>query len=127
MRAARAYVAEYVKRGKLARGRCELCNESETAAIWDDPSKPLAVRWRCRDHRSERREDQRAIAQAQAALQGEFATLRMAVAALPPEVRANLHTIALLGLAGEGCEAGSLRYWLTLRREIARHTPITPL
>ncbi len=47
---ARSYVSVYIKRGKLKRGSCEVCNSNYVEAHHDDYSKPLDVRWFCREH-----------------------------------------------------------------------------
>lgn len=59
---ARAYANEYQRRGKLVPKPCELCNSTDVQKHHDDYTKPLAVRWLCRDchldlHRSEKRGD----------------------------------------------------------------------
>lgn len=49
---ARAYAKEYLKRGKLNKGKCEICG-SEAQMHHDDYDKPLQVRWLCRKHHLE--------------------------------------------------------------------------
>ena len=46
---ARAYLHTYIKRGKVQRGPCEVCG-GKAEAHHTDYSKPLDVRWLCRDH-----------------------------------------------------------------------------
>jgi hypothetical protein len=47
---ARSYAYVYLKRGKLTQLSCEVCWKDETEMHHDDYSKPLEVRWLCRDH-----------------------------------------------------------------------------
>ena len=47
---ARSYAKVYIKRGKLIRQPCEICATPKTEPHHDDYSKPLAVRWLCRQH-----------------------------------------------------------------------------
>ncbi len=46
---ARQLVMSYIRRGKLKRGRCEKCRKLGHAHH-DDYTKPLKVRWLCRQH-----------------------------------------------------------------------------
>lgn len=50
---ARSYLHVYVKRGKVKKGPCEVCGATEVEAHHDDYTKPLEVRWRCKDHHLE--------------------------------------------------------------------------
>ncbi len=111
IRRARAYVAMYVRRGKLRPGRCELCGDRHVCPDWDDPGKPLAVRWFCPAHRREHLADTAAARQGLEALRREFA----AIGELPTAVLAGLHEAALRGLDGTGAEPGTLRYRLALQ------------
>ena len=46
---AKAYIAVYVKRGKIAKGPCRSCPSVENLRpVFEDPSKPLEVQWICR-------------------------------------------------------------------------------
>jgi hypothetical protein len=121
IRKARAYVAEYIKRGKLARERCGVCGEPEVLAAWDDPRKPREVRWLCAEHYADRRDSHREAAEARVRLSSEWADVRAQLALLPPELQTELHEIALKGPAGHGARLGSPFYWWTLRREIQRY------
>ena len=47
---ARAYLHVYVKRGKVARLPCEVCGRSPAEGHHADYSRPLDVRWLCREH-----------------------------------------------------------------------------
>lgn len=48
---ARAYLHVYVKRGKIKKGACVVCGETEgVEAHHEDYSKPLEVVWYCRKH-----------------------------------------------------------------------------
>lgn len=47
---ARALVSRAIKSGKLVRLPCEICGCINTQAHHDDYSKPLDVRWFCREH-----------------------------------------------------------------------------
>lgn len=49
----RAYTNSYIKRGKLERGVCEVCESDKVEAHHDDYNKPLEVRWFCRKHHLE--------------------------------------------------------------------------
>lgn len=50
---ARAYLNVYVRRGKIVPQPCEDCGSMPTEAHHDDYSKPLQVRWKCRQcHRA---------------------------------------------------------------------------
>lgn len=111
IRRARAYIAMYVRRGKLERGPCELCGDRHVSPDWDDPGKPLEVRWFCPEHRREHLADVAAARQGLEALRREFA----AIGKLPATVLAKLHEAALRGLDGTGAEPGTLRYRLALQ------------
>jgi len=50
---ARVKVSSAVKRGKLVKGRCEICNLNNVQAHHDDYTKPLEIRWFCKQHHSE--------------------------------------------------------------------------
>ncbi len=51
---ARSYLKVYIKRGKIDRGPCEICQTTiKIEAHHDDYSKPLQVRWFCRPHHVE--------------------------------------------------------------------------
>lgn len=121
IRRARAYVDVYVRRGKLERGRCGICGETEVLAAWDDPGRPLEVRWLCRAHYDEHRDTKRDAAAARKAIAAEYAEVREQLALLPPDVQAELHEAALRGPAGLGCQPSSPFYWWTLRRELQRY------
>jgi len=120
LRRARAYVDVYLRRGKLARGRCEVCGEPQTLAAWDDLAEPLAVRWLCAEHYGDRRDARREADEARVALTAEWAEVRRQVLLLPSEVQRELHEAALRGPAGHGAARGSVFYWWTLRRELWR-------
>lgn len=48
---ARAYLKEYVKRGKVAKLPCEVCGTADyVEGHHEDYTKPLHVRWLCRLH-----------------------------------------------------------------------------
>lgn len=111
VRNARAYVAMYVRRGRIKPGSCEICSDRHVSPDWDDPRKPLAVRWFCREHRQEHVADVAAARQGLEALRREFA----AIADLPADVQAKLHKAALLGLDGNGAEPGTFRYRIALQ------------
>ena len=46
-------VEEAIKRGRLARGPCEVCGAARVDGHHDDYSRPLDVRWLCRGHHLE--------------------------------------------------------------------------
>lgn len=43
-------VYKAIKKGKLKRGRCEVCKSPQTQGHHEDYSKPLEVRWLCALH-----------------------------------------------------------------------------
>jgi hypothetical protein len=47
---ARSYANVYLRRGKIMRRPCERCGSPDAEMHHDDYSKPLEVRWLCRDH-----------------------------------------------------------------------------
>lgn len=47
---ARCYINVYIKRGKVKRGKCEVCQSPHTQPHHEDYSKPLQARWFCRRH-----------------------------------------------------------------------------
>jgi len=120
LRRARAYVDVYLRRGKLVRGRCEICGDAATLAAWDDPAQPRAVRWLCAEHYADRRDARHEADEARVALAAEWAEVRRQVLLLPSEVQRELHEAALRGPAGHGAARGSTFYWWTLRRELWR-------
>ena len=50
---ARSYLRVYIRRGKIARGICEVCGDLKTVGHHDDYTKPLQVKWLCRKHHLE--------------------------------------------------------------------------
>ena len=44
----RSYAGVYLRRGKLTKGKCELCGSRNTEMHHDDYAQPLEVRWLCR-------------------------------------------------------------------------------
>lgn len=50
---AHSLVQRAVRTGKLARQACEICNGPKSEAHHDDYTKPLMVRWLCRQHHME--------------------------------------------------------------------------
>ena len=46
-------VKQAIKTGALVRAPCEVCGELKVDAHHDDYTKPLEVRWLCRDHHKE--------------------------------------------------------------------------
>ncbi len=121
VRIARAYVAVYLRRGKIRRGRCETCGDPRTTAAWDNPRQPLEVRWFCRAHYDDRREAKLADQASRTELAEEWAQVRDQLSLLPPAVQTALHEAALKGPFGRGVQPGSIFYWWTLRRELARY------
>ena len=47
---ARRYINMYIKRGKVKRGKCEVCQSPSVQPHHEDYSKPLQARWFCRRH-----------------------------------------------------------------------------
>lgn len=116
VRAARAYVAVYVRRGKLAKGRCAVCNDPDVQPTWRDPKRPLEMEWFCPQHAVERREAADAGARETAALRALNEEVKAALALLPPEVQRGLHEQAMRGLLVR--RAGDMMYWWNLRRAL---------
>ena len=116
VRAARAYVAVYVRRGKLAKGRCAVCNDPDVQPTWRDPKRPLEMEWFCPPHAVERREAADAGAREAAALRAVNEEVKAALALLPPEVQRELHEQATRGLLVR--RAGDMMYWWNLRRAL---------
>jgi hypothetical protein len=114
LRRARAYVAVYVRRRKLTRGRCTVCNDPEVRPTWPDPKKPLQIRWLCREHAQDERDTAASIAAHNAALLDEYAELRAAIGRLAPAIQLELHECALRGLGVK--KPGDFFYWWNLRR-----------
>lgn len=50
---ARITLRNAVAAGKLTKGPCEICGETDVQGHHDDYSKPLEVRWLCRQHHCE--------------------------------------------------------------------------
>lgn len=50
---ARRQVAQAIEDGTLIRHPCEVCGDPRTDGHHDDYSRPLAVRWLCRQHHGE--------------------------------------------------------------------------
>lgn len=48
--AAQSKVSDAIRRGKLVRQPCEVCGAESAEAHHDDYSKPLDVRWLCKEH-----------------------------------------------------------------------------
>ena len=121
-RRARSYLAVYLRRGKIHRGRCELCGAADVRPAWDDPGRPLAVRWFCRAHADEHGQLRREVAAGRTAVTARFAALHAAIAALPAAAQTALHQAALGGLDGGGAAPGSLRYWIALQHAYRQRT-----
>lgn len=47
---ARSYAKVYLKRGKLIKQSCQVCNDPDTEMHHPDYSKPLEIIWLCRIH-----------------------------------------------------------------------------
>jgi hypothetical protein len=50
---ARQFLRLQISRGKIQRGRCEVCGLPDAEGHHDDYTKPLQVRWLCREHHRE--------------------------------------------------------------------------
>ena len=114
VRAARAYVSVYVRRGKLAKGRCAVCSDPDVQPTWRDPKRPLEIEWFCLQHALERREAADAAARETAALKAINEEAKAAFALLPLEIQRELHEQAMRGLLVR--RAGDMMYWWNLRR-----------
>jgi hypothetical protein len=55
--AARSMTVVAIETGRLVRGPCEVCGHAKTDAHHDDYSRPLDIRWLCRDHHIEHHDD----------------------------------------------------------------------
>lgn len=115
---ARAYVAVYARRGKLARARCVVCDDPNVQPSWRNPKLPLEVSWICREHARDQRETAASTARDVAALKVEYAELRDAIALLPQPVQRQLHEEAMRGILVR--KAGDLMYVWNLRRALQR-------
>lgn len=126
---ARSYVAEYVKRGLLAREPCELCGRRATAFI-PNPDQlrrqdgSFNVRWLCRDHRSE------ADAPANQAdplrdLADDVRAIAQAFVTLPADEQRRLHERAMQGLGVK--RVGDTFYWYWVGRALAERQGPEPL
>ncbi len=120
LRRARAYVDVYLRRGKLARGRCQVCNDPNVQPSWTNPKLPLDVSWLCREHARGQRETAASIARNVAALKAEYGELRDAIALLPQPTQRQLHEEAMRGILVR--KAGDLMYAWNLRRAFQRLT-----
>lgn len=49
----RSYAAVYKQRGHLVPQPCEVCGSDKVEMHHDDYSRPIDVRWRCREHHME--------------------------------------------------------------------------
>lgn len=49
-----AILGNEVRKGRVIKRPCEVCGSPKAEAHHDDYSKPLAVRWLCKDHHEER-------------------------------------------------------------------------
>lgn len=49
----RSYLNVYIKRGKIIKLPCEVCNNINSEAHHNDYDKPLEVKWLCRKHHIE--------------------------------------------------------------------------
>src|SRR5437870_4330027 len=50
---ARAYLHVYIKRGKIIKQPCEICQNPNVKSHHEDYDKPLQVRWLCPGHHQE--------------------------------------------------------------------------
>jgi hypothetical protein len=116
VRAARAYVYVYIRRGKLAKGRCAICNDPDVQPTWRHPRRPLEMEWFCHQHAVERREAADAGARETAALRAVNEEVKAAIALLPLEVQRELHEQAMGGLLVR--RVGDMMYWWNLRRAV---------
>lgn len=51
---ARSMVNNLIRRGKLQRGRCSVCDKPDAEAHHDDYTKPLEITWLCMKHHKEK-------------------------------------------------------------------------
>lgn len=49
----RSYLNVYLRRGKIIKQPCEVCNSLDVEAHHNDYSKPLEIKWLCRKHHIE--------------------------------------------------------------------------
>ena len=50
----RSYLNTYLKRGKIIKQPCSVCNNQNSEAHHEDYTKPLDVIWLCREHHLEK-------------------------------------------------------------------------
>ncbi len=119
---ARAKVAMALRRGSLKRGHCGFCGGATVIATIPDPARWREIVWVCRDHRQAelgRRQElaeQRAAELRQAQWYAERDRVLAAIDLLPPEERAQLHTLAGKGPAGVRLSPGAPLYTINLVR-----------
>ena len=103
---ARATLAMALRRKKITRGRCRVCDGRDVIAIIADPTAPLEAEWICRADRQaeiERRQAdnaRRTAATAQSNWERDRAEALAAIALLPPAIQAKLAAIAVRGPGG---------------------------
>jgi hypothetical protein len=124
LRRARAFVATYLKRGKLEPAdhcEAERCRIGRVTAWWDDPKRPRDVRWLCADHYSDAAAE-RVLAAANARRYAEEQTeRRVFFSSLTPEQQALVEREARGGPDGAGNWApGTIMYVFAWRRALAR-------
>lgn len=49
----RSFVGQHLRRGKIKKQPCEVCNSEKSEMHHDDYNNPLLVRWLCRKHHLE--------------------------------------------------------------------------
>jgi uncharacterized protein YgiM (DUF1202 family) len=54
-------VQNSIRRGKLNKGRCEVCGSEKAHAHHEDYSKPLEVIWLCHDHHTKLHREKRNV------------------------------------------------------------------
>lgn len=119
---ARAKLAMALRRGTLARGRCQDCGAGEVVGLIADPGRWRDVVWVCLEHRQaelERRQDaaaQQAANAKQVAWYDERDLVLAAIKFLPQTEQAQLHALAARGPAGTQLAPGAPLYVMNLVR-----------
>ncbi len=87
-----------VRRGKIAKGRCQECGERDVTGYQPDSSRPLDVVWLCRSCRREgvdRLEREQRLAAQRASWEVRRAAAEATYASLPEEARRTVEARAL--------------------------------
>ena len=82
----RTYLHVYIRRGKVKKGKCEVCGSDVVEAHHDDYNKPLQVRWFCTKHHRQYHKHKKAAETASATVRSGRTQHSCAVCGLPATV-----------------------------------------